>query len=154
MTTKGIKNLTRKQETREKVTRKRGWVPPSNLDAPEPPEGFHHRWVRSEYRGQQDEKNVIGRLRSGYELVRADEYPDRMDLPSVTDGKYKGVIGTGGLLLMRCPIEVKEDRDEYFRNLTNDKTKAIEEDLHKDEHPSMPISQDRQSRVTFGGKKS
>jgi len=154
MTTKGIKNLTRKQETREKVTRKRGWVPPSNLDAPEPPEGFHHRWVRSEYRGQQDEKNVIGRLRSGYELVRSDEYPDRMDLPSVTDGKYKGVIGTGGLLLMRCPIEVKEDRDEYFRNLTNDKTKAIEEDLHKDEHPSMPISQDRQSRVTFGGKKS
>ena len=154
MTTKGIKNLSRKTQTREKVTRKRGWVPPSNLDAPEPPEGFHHRWVRSEYRGQQDEKNVIGRLRSGYELVRSDEYPDRMDLPSVTDGKYKGVIGTGGLLLMRCPIEVKEDRDEYFRNLTNDKTKAIEEDLHKDEHPSMPISQDRQSRVTFGGKKS
>jgi len=154
MTTKGIKNLSRKQETREKVTRKRGWVPPSNLDAPEPPDGFHHRWVRAEYRGQQDEKNVIGRLRSGYELVKADEYPDRMDLPAIADGKYKGVIGTGGLILMRCPVEVKEDRDEYFRNLTNDKTRAIEEDLHKDEHPSMPISQDRQSRVTFGGKKS
>ena len=154
MTTKGIKNLSRKSETREQVTRKRGWVPPSNLDAPEPPEGYHHRWVRAEYRGQLDEKNVIGRIRTGYELVRADEYPDRMDLPSVQDGKYKGVIGTGGLILMRCPIEVKEDRDEYFRNLTNDKTKAIEEDLHKDEHPSMPISQDRQSRVTFGGKKS
>ena len=154
MTTKGIKNLSRKTETREKVARKRGWVPPSNLDAPEPPEGYHHRWVRSEYRGQQDEKNVIGRLRSGYELVRADEYPDRMDLPSIEDGKYKGVIGTGGLILMRCPVEVKEDRDEYFRNLTNDKTNAIEQDLHKDEHPAMPIHQERQSRVTFGGKKS
>ena len=154
MTTKGIKNLSRKSETREQVTRKRGWVPPSNLDAPEPPEGYHHRWVRSEYRGQQDEKNVIGRLRSGYELVRADEYPDRMDLPSIEDGKYKGVIGTGGLILMRCPVEVKEDRDEYFRNLTNDKTNAIEQDLHKDEHPAMPIHQERQSRVTFGGKKS
>ena len=154
MTTKGIKNLSRKSETREQVTRKRGWVPPSNLDAPEPPEGYHHRWVRSEYRGQQDEKNVIGRLRSGYELVRADEYPDRMDIPAVQDGKYKGVIGTGGLILMRCPVEVKEDRDEYFRNLTNDKTTAIEKDLHKDEHPAMPIHQDRQSRVTFGGKKS
>ena len=154
MTTKGIKNLSRKTETREQVTRKRGWVPPSNLDAPEPPEGYPHRWVRSEYRGQQDEKNVIGRLRSGYELVRADEYPDRMDLPSIEDGKYKGVIGTGGLILMRCPVEVKEDRDEYFRNLTNDKTNAIEQDLHKDEHPAMPIHQERQSRVTFGGKKS
>ena len=154
MTTKGIKNLSRKTETREQVTRKRGWVPPSNLDAPEPPEGYHHRWVRSEYRGQQDEKNVIGRLRSGYELVRADEYPDRMDLPAIADGKYKGVIGTGGLILMRCPIEVKEDRDEYFRGLTNDKTTAIEKDLHKDEHPAMPMHQDRQSRGTFGGKKS
>ena len=154
MTTKGIKNLSRKTETREQVTRKRGWVPPSNLDAPQPPEGYHHRWVRSEYRGQQDEKNVIGRLRSGYELVRADEYPDRMDLPAIEDGKYKGVIGTGGLILMRCPIEVKEDRDEYFRGLTNDKTTAIEKDLHKDEHPAMPIHQERQSRVTFGGKKS
>ena len=153
MTTKGIKTLSRKQETREKVTRKRGWVPPSNLDAPEPPEGYHHRWVRSEYRGQQDEKNVIGRLRSGYELVQASEYPDRMDLPSIADGKYKGVIGTGGLILMRCPVEVKEDRDEYFRNLTNDKTAAIEQDLHKDEHPAMPIHQERQSRVTFGGNK-
>ena len=153
MTTKGIKNLSRKSETREQVTRKRGWVPPSNLDAPEPPEGYHHRWVRSEYRGQQDEKNVIGRLRSGYELVRADEYPDRMDLPAIADGKYKGVIGTGGLILMRCPVEVKEDRDEYFRNLTNDKTAAIEQDLHKDEHPAMPIHQERQSRVTFGGNK-
>ena len=153
MTTKGIKNLSRKTETREQVTRKRGWVPPSNLDAPEPPEGYHHRWVRSEYRGQQDEKNVIGRLRSGYELVKADEYPDRMDLPAIADGKYKGVIGTGGLILMRCPVEVKEDRDEYFRNLTNDKTAAIEQDLHKDEHPAMPIHQERQSRVTFGGNK-
>ena len=154
MTTKGVKTLSRKQETREKDVRPRGWVPPSNLEAPEPPEGFHHRWVRSEYRGMADEKNIIGRLRSGYEFVQSDEYPDRMDLPSVADGKYKGVIGIGGLLLMRCPIEVKEDRDEYFRSLTDTKTKAIENDLHKEEHPAMPIHQERQSRVTFGGKKS
>ena len=154
MTTKGVKTLSRKQETREKDVRPRGWVPPSNLVAPEPPEGFHHRWVRSEYRGMADEKNIIGRLRSGYEFVKSDEYPDRMDLPSIADGKYKGVIGIGGLVLMRCPIEVKEDRDEYFRSLTDTKTKAIENDLHKEEHPAMPIHQERQSRVTFGGKKS
>ena len=154
MTTKGVKTLSRKQETREKDVRPRGWVPPSNLEAPEPPEGFHHRWVRSEYRGMADEKNIIGRLRSVYEFVKSDEYPDRMDLPSIADGKYKGVIGIGGLLLMRCPVEVKEDRDEYFRSLTDTKTKAIENDLHKEEHPAMPIHQERQSRVTFGGKKS
>ena len=63
---KELKKTSRKQETREKVARKRGWVPPSNLEAPEPPEGFHHRWIRAEYRGMADEKNIIGRLRSGW----------------------------------------------------------------------------------------
>ena len=154
MSTDKMNKTSRKLETRDKKARPRGWVPPSSLDAPEPPEGFHHRWVRAEYRGQQDEKNVMGRLRSGYELVMATEYPDRMDLPSVQDGKYKGVIGVGGLILMRCPIEVKEDRDAYFAGKTSDQQQSVENDLHKDEHPSMPIHQDRQSRVTFGGKKS
>ena len=141
----------RKAETRETGARKRGWVPPSNLEAPEPPEGFHHRWIRFEFRGTQDEKNVMGRIRSGYEPVKASEYPDRLDLPAIAEGKYKGVIGVGGLILMRCPIEVKQDRDAYFKNLTADQQASIENDLMKDEHPAMPISKERQSRVTFGG---
>ena len=153
MTEKKINKSPRKIETREKEARKRGWVPPSNLDAPEPPEGFHHRWVRAEFRGEQDEKNIMGRLRSGYEFVRKDEYPDRMDLPSINDGKYKGVIGVGGLLLMRCPIEVKEDRDTYFQELTQGQQDSIDNDLMKDEHPSMPISKEKRSRVEFGGNK-
>ena len=153
MTDKKINKSPRKIETREKEARKRGWVPPSNLDAPEPPEGFHHRWVRAEFRGEQDEKNIMGRLRSGYEFVRKDEYPDRMDLPSVNDRKYKGVIGVGGLLLMRCPIEIKESRDIYFQELTQGQQDSIDNDLMKDEHPSMPISKEKRSRVEFGGNK-
>ena len=153
MTDSNKKTTSRKNETREVKARKRGWVPPSNLEAPEPPEGFHHRWVRFEFRGMADDKNVTARLRSGYEPVRADEYPDRLDLPVLTDGKFKGVIAVGGLMLMRCPIEVKEDRDDYFANLTNDQQKSVDNDLMKEEHPSMPISKERQSRVTFGGNK-
>jgi len=151
--TKKIKKTSRKLETRKENAREQEWVPPSNLEAPDPPEGFHHRWVRAEFRGEQDEKNVMGRLRSGYELVKIDEYPDRMDLPSVQDGKYKGVIGIGGLLLMRCPIETKAARDKYFERLTSDKQAAIDKDLMKEEHPSMPIHKERQSRVSFGGGK-
>ena len=120
MTAKKIKKSPRKIETREKAARTRGWVPPSSLEAPEPPEGFHHRWIRYEFRGEQDEKNVMARLRSGYEFVMLSEYPDRVDLPSITDGKYKGVIGVGGLILMRCPIETKEDRDNYENYPTRD----------------------------------
>ena len=54
---------------------------------------------------------------------------------------------------MRCPIEVKEDRDKYFESLTDDQRKSIENDLMKEEHPSMPISKERQSRVEFGRNK-
>ena len=150
---KKINKSPRKIQTREIKARKRGWVPPSSLEAPEPPEGFHHRWVRAEFRGEQDEKNSLGRLRSGYDFVNISEYPGRVDLPSIREGKYKGVIGVGGLLLMRCPIEVKEDRDKYFESLTDDQRKSIENDLMKEEHPSMPISKERQSRVEFGRNK-
>mgnify|MGYP003111111668 CR=1 FL=1 len=153
MTETKINKTSRKLETREKEARKRSWVPPSNLEAPEPPEGFHHRWVRFEYRGTLDDKNVTARLRSGYEPVKASEYPDRLDLPSLSEGKYKGIIAVGGLMLMRCPIEVKEARDEYFEGLTQDQQKSVDNDLMKEEHPSMPISQERQSRVSFGGNK-
>ena len=31
--------------------------------------------------------------------------------------------------------------------------KQLENDVLKEQHPSMPINQDRQTRVTFGGTK-
>ena len=54
-----------------------------------------------------DTKNIQGRLRSGYELVRADEYPED-DYPEISDGKYAGVIGHGGLVLTRVPDRDRE----------------------------------------------
>ena len=102
--------------------------------------------------GFDDTKNMAGKLRSGYELVRADEYPET-DYPAINDGKYKGVIGVGGLLLARISIELVKSREEYFNKLTKAKDEAIESDLLKDQHPSMPINAERQTRVTFGGTK-
>ena len=65
----------RASQTREKTSQKKVWTPPSSLDAPPAPDGFHHRWIRAESMGFDDTKNMAGKLRSGYELVRADEYP-------------------------------------------------------------------------------
>ena len=143
----------RASQTREKTSRKTVWTPPSSLDAPPAPDGFHHRWIRAESMGFDDTKNMAGKLRSGYELVRADAYPGSQ-YPTITEGKYKGVIGVGGLLLARIPEEIVKARDEYFRKITQDKDDAIESDLMKEQHRGMPIDIDRQSRTTFGGKKS
>ena len=142
----------RASQSRSKSERPKVWVPPSSLDAPPAKDGFQHRWLRAESLGFQDTKNIAGRLRSGYELVRADEFPDS-DYPVVEDGKYKGVIGVGGLVLARIPEELARQREAYFDQRTADRNEALENDVLKEQHPSMPINQDRQTRVTFGGTK-
>ena len=142
----------RASQTREKQKRKQVWTPPSYLDTPNAPNGFRHRWVRVEILGYVDTKNIQGRLRSGYELVRADEFPEG-DYPAIPDGKYSGVIGHGGLVLTRVPIEIAQARADYFKGLAKDQIEAVDNDLMKAEHKSMPIDIDRQSRTTFGGRK-
>jgi hypothetical protein len=142
----------RASETRSKTNRPQVWTPPSSLDAPPAPDGFRHRWIRAESLGFDDTKNITGRLRSGYELVRSDEYPEA-NYPVVKDGKYAGVIGVGGLLLARVPEEIAKSREEYFARMTRDREEAVANDPLREQHPSMPISKERQTRVTFGGTK-
>ena len=146
------KTTSRASQTREKTKRKQVWTPPSYLDTPNAPAGFRHRWVRVEIMGFLDTKNIQGRLRSGYELVRADEFPED-DYPAISDGKYAGVIGHGGLVLTRVPNEIAKQRSDYFAKLGQEQMDAVDERLRAEEHKSMPIDIDRQSRTTFGGRK-
>ena len=138
--------------TRTKTERPKEYKPPSSLDAPTAPDGFRHRWIRAESMGFNDTKNIHGRLRSGYELVRADEYDDDT-YPTVLDGKHAGVIGVGGLLLARIPEELAQQRVDYQRRQTEGQDEAIENDLLRDQDKRMPISVDRNSKHTFGGTK-
>ena len=151
MSTDKIKT-SRASQTREKTTHKKVWTPPSSLDAPPAPDGYRHRWIRAESMGFDDTKNMTAKIRSGWELVRADEYPET-EYPVLKEGKYSGVIGVGGLVLARIPEEIAKSREAYFRKQTEDRDEAVNNDLLKDQHPSMPINQDRQTRVTFGGTK-
>jgi hypothetical protein len=87
--------------------------------------------------GFSDTKNIQGRIREGYELVRAEEIENASDYPVIDEGRYKGVVGVGGLLLAKVPEEIAQQRTDYM----------TEQDKR------MPINIDRQSRVTFGGTK-
>ena len=147
---KVVKKTSRASTTRAKTEKPKVWTPPSSLDAPPAPDGFRHRWIRAESMGQEDTKNMSGKIRSGWELVRSDEYPGE-DYPQVSEGRYAGVIGVGGLLLARIPEEVAKSRELYFKQMTQDREQSVENDPLKEQHPSMPINQDRQTRVTFGG---
>ena len=98
----------RAAQIRDKTTRRKPWAPPSSLDAPPAPAGFRHRWIRAETLGQEDSKNLSARLREGFELVRGDAY--EAEYPTIQEGKYKGVIGVGGLLLAKIPEEIVQER--------------------------------------------
>ena len=143
----------RASQDRSKTERPKVWVPPSSLDAPPAPDGFRYRWIRAESVGFQDTKNISGRLREGYELVRAEEVENSSDYPVLDEGKYKGVIGVGGLLLAKVPTEIAKQLMDYMSNRHQQRDEAINNDLMKEQDQRMPINVDRQSRVTFGGTK-
>ena len=143
----------RANQTRSKSERPKVWVPPSSLDAPPAPDGFRYRWIRAESVGFQDTKNITGRIREGYELVRAEEVENASDYPVLDEGRYKGVIGVGGLLLAKVPIEIAKQRQEYMTRRHAERSEAVNNDLMREQDKRMPIDVDRQTRVTFGGTK-
>ena len=54
---------------------------------------------------------------------------------------------------MLCKIDesIVKERENYFANKTDNQMNAVDNDLMREEHPAMPITKSRQSRVTFGG---
>jgi|TARA_Y100001937_G_scaffold110544_1_gene156261 hypothetical protein len=156
MTEENIKSndrTARSADTRATSEARKPWRPPSMLETPPAPEGFSYRWIRAEIVGQEDKKNVMSRLREGFELVRKEEIGD-FELPTMDDGKHEGVVAVGGLLLAKIPNETREERNAYFSNRAQLQQEAIDNDLMKESDPSSPIMKpQRSSSVTFGGGK-
>ena len=146
----------RESDTRKKAERKLDWAPSSSLDAPPAPKGFAHRWIRTSVQGFEDTSNVSRKLREGWEFVRADTIISELgknDYPTISEGAHQGLIGIGGLVLGRIPLEILKSRAAYFDKITQDRAEAVDNDLMKEQHPDMPINIDRQSKVTFGGSR-
>jgi hypothetical protein len=151
MTNKNISSDVKTSRSHQK--RKVTYTPPSYLDAPKPnDDGIKYRWLRVSMGGEDDARNISKRKREGYEFVKKDEHPD-FDVPMHETGKYAGVIGSGDLVLAKIPVEMAEAKSEYYRNKTKSQTSAVEADILKEQHPSMPLTQKRSSSVSVGKKK-
>ncbi|HIJ26072.1 MAG TPA: hypothetical protein HPP79_10390 [Gammaproteobacteria bacterium] len=139
---------TRNSETRSN----KPWAPPSMLDAPEPPPGFHYRWIRESAAGQLDSTNMSKRMREGYEPVRAEDHPEFAS-PTVQDGQHAGVIGVGGLILAKIPDETVGQRNEYYRAQTDGQMDAVDNNLMRESDSSMPMgAPNRKSTTSFGSR--
>jgi len=140
----------RSANNRDVKARPKPWQPPSLLDAPNPPEGYVYRWLREAMVGQDDKANMSKRIREGWEPVRAEDHPE-FEAPTVEDGKFVGVIGVGGLILAKMPIETVEQRRAYYQKMSSDQMEAVDSNLMRESNPLMPISNPtRRSKVTFG----
>ena len=144
----------RSAETRDSQTRRTPWKPPSMLDAPEAPPGYQFRWIREATRGQDDKSNMSKRIREGYEPVRAEDYPD-FEAPTVDSGSNTGIIGVGGLILAKVPVETAEERTAYFQNQAKSAMDGVDQNYMRESDARMPIKDgdiQRTSKVAFGSK--
>jgi len=140
----------READVRE-VTFKRpeAWRPPEMLPSPDDRPGWSHRWVRISAMGAADATNVSSKLREGYEPCKAEEYPELM-MHASTEGRFKGNIEVGGLLLCRIPKEFMEQRADHYARQNKAQMDSVDNNFLRESDPRMPLFSEKKSKVSFG----
>ena len=141
--------LTRELETRQTTMRPTAWRAPETLPTPDPRPGWAHRWVRTSTMGTADPSNISSKLREGYEPCKAEDYPEMM-MHASTEGRFKGSIEVGGLLLCRIPDEFMKQRSKYYEDQNRAQVDSVDNNFMRDSDPRMPLFSEKKSKVTFG----
>ena len=141
--------LSREMEKRTASARPTAWRAPETLPNPDERPGWKHRWVRISMMGQQDPSNISSKLREGYEPCKAEEYPELM-MHATTEGRFKGNIEIGGLLLCRIPVEFMEQRAQYYAQQNRAQVDSVDNNFMRENDPRMPLFSEKKSKVTFG----
>jgi hypothetical protein len=141
--------LNRELETREKTARKTAWKRPEVLPSPTPEEGYVYRWIRVANQGQVDATNVSSKLREGWTAVKASDHPE-ITLVTIENERFKDNIVIGGLMLCKAPVELANERNEYYAQQTASQMNAVDNNLMRESDARMPLFNDRKSKVTFG----
>jgi hypothetical protein len=139
----------RELEARQEMQRPTSWRLPDALPSPEDRPGWSHRWIRTSTLGTSDPSNISSKFREGYEPCKADEYPELM-MHASTEGRFKGNIEVGGLILCRIPAEFMVQREEHFSRQNKAQMDSVDNTYMKDNDPRMSKFAERSTKVTFG----
>jgi hypothetical protein len=141
----------RDSETRVEMLRPQMWRAPETLPSPDPRAGWTHRWVRTSTMGVADPGNISSKLREGYEPCKAEDYPELM-MHASTEGRFKGTIEVGGLLLCRIPSEFLEQRMKHYDEKNKMQMESVDNTFlrDRDARSNMAMIVDKKSKVTFG----
>lgn len=146
---KAQNRLARELDTRAEMQRPTSWQAPETLPSPNPRPGISHRWVRTSMGGQSDVQNVSSKLREGYEPVKAEDYPEMM-MHASAEGRFKGNIEVGGLVLCSIPSEFLIQRDAHFSKINKATMESVDNNFMKDNDPRMSKFSEKSTKVTFG----
>lgn len=141
--------LARELDTRQTTMRPTAWRAPETLPTPDPRPGWSHRWVRTSTMGTADPSNISSKLREGYEPCKAEDYPEMM-MHASTEGRFKGSIEVGGLLLCRIPSEFMEQRSKHYEDQNRAQVESVDNNFLRESNPKMPLFSEKKSKVTFG----
>ena len=139
----------READTRQVMQRPEAWRPPEVLPSPDPRPGWSHRWVRTSTMGTADPSNISSKLREGYEPCKGEDYPELM-MHATTEGRFKGNIEVGGLLLCRIPDEFLKQRMEYYSNQNKAQMDSVDNNFLRESDPRMPLFSEKKTKVSFG----
>ena len=139
----------RELETRKTEFRPTSWKAPEALPMPDDRPGWKHRYVRLSTLGTADPSNISSKLREGYEPCKAEDYPELM-MHSASEGRFKGSVEVGGLLLCRIPTEFLEQRMKYYDTQNKAQMDSVDNNFLRDSDPRMPLFSEKKTKVTFG----
>lgn len=148
-----------RQATRKTTKRARKYVPVNLLSVPEEVEahfrkqGFKLRWVRHMIRGNDDVKSLTTRLREGWEFVKQTDIPEHLQNDfEIGSGRVEGSIVNADVVLMKIPVELAEERNDYFVEMANRQLDATANQLQRTSSRDMPIVNESTSETTTGRK--
>jgi hypothetical protein len=141
--------IDRELKSREKTTRKKAWMRPEVLPSPNPEPGYEFRWIRVSSQGTTDATNVSSKLREGWEPVKASDHPE-ITLVTIENDRFKDNVVIGGLLLCKAPVELIEERTDYYKQQTRSQMESVDNNLMRENDPRMPLFHERKTKVTFG----
>jgi hypothetical protein len=132
------------------------WRRPSSLDAPQPRPGMKQRWVRAEFRSENDNLNWQTKSREGWKPRSPSTVPDcESFFGSSTPHLGQSVIRVGGLILMEAPIAMIESKAASIREATRRQEQSVLMETEKVSREGTaqghaPIERSEQASFTTG----
>ena len=111
--------------------------------------GYTYHWVRVSTLGTADATNVSSKLREGWEPVKAADHPE-ITMVTVENERFADNVVIGGLMLCKAPVELVQERNEYFNQQTKAQMQSVDNNFMRENDPRMPLFNERKTKVTFG----